>query len=155
MPDGNWSESLTASVERVLETMFFTFPCGPLDTSALGDLDWVGAHLEFSGSAGGELAIMLGPAAARSLAADFLGVEADSIGPEKVAEVVCELANMVCGSMVSELESQDLIHLSSAVCFSGPAPARPGGTTAEYAAELADGPLFASVKIEESEARGV
>jgi CheY-specific phosphatase CheX len=154
MPDANWSEGLAAAVERVLETMFFTFPNGPADASVLENPDWVGAHLSFSGSASGNLTIMLGPAAARCLAADFLGTEADSIGTEQVADVVCEFANMVCGSMVSELEGKDLIHLSSALRFSGPAPPQPEGAAAQYAVELTDGPLLASVEIEEREVRG-
>ena len=42
----------------------------------------------------------------------------------QMIEVVCEFANMICGSVVSELENQELVRLSPAIPWD--APAEPG-----------------------------
>ena len=38
-------------------------------------------------------------------AADFLGVDEGELTGHQVGEVVCELANMICGSVLSRMES--------------------------------------------------
>jgi CheY-specific phosphatase CheX len=42
----------------------------------------------------------------------FLGKEEEEISDEQTGEVVCELANMFCGSALSRLEAQTTFRLS-------------------------------------------
>ena len=44
-------------------------------------------------------------ATASSVAGDFLGEDETALAERQVEEVVCELANMICGSVLSRVES--------------------------------------------------
>jgi hypothetical protein len=51
--------------------------------------------------------------AARSVAADFLGEEEPALSEQQIGEVVCELANMICGSVLSRVESAITFQLAT------------------------------------------
>jgi CheY-specific phosphatase CheX len=96
--------------------MFFA---GVLDESdaesgaGCGDDPQIGVRLRFAGERRGVLLLSVSAAAARTLAADFLGEEqAGSPSNEQVLEVVKELANMICGYALSALERESL-HLAA------------------------------------------
>ncbi len=146
MPDSSWTQSLALAAQRVLETMFFTVAGEPVDGGVFDPGASVGARLAFEGSATGTLSVRLTRASARALAADFLGYDAESVSDPQMVEVVCEFANMVCGSMVSELEDQELVRLSPAVPWDDPPNANAEGI---YTAELPDGALLATVELPE------
>ncbi len=106
-------EELTASVQEVLEKMFFVSPpeapgarFGPEDEN-------LAAQVPFEGDSQGELVLKLSYPAARSIAADFLAVEPQELQEEQVSAVVCELANMICGSVLSRVECAATFHLAS------------------------------------------
>ncbi len=150
MPDTCWTKSLSLAAQRVLETMFFTVAGDPVDSEAIDFSESVGVRIAFEGSAAGTLSVRLTKTSARTLAADFLGLEPESLSGPQTFEVVCEFANMVCGSMVSELENQELVRLSPAVPWDGEPDARAEGT---YTAELPDGALLATVEVPERRER--
>jgi CheY-specific phosphatase CheX len=103
MSDAAIGELLAASAQEVLETMFFAA------AEAVGEpppIDGIAAGLEFHGEPGGSFRVGLTRPAARSLAAAFLGQEENEISEGEVGEVVCELANMICGSVLSRLEAR-------------------------------------------------
>ena len=54
----------------------------------------------------------LSDASARMLAAGFLGEDEGMLTDSQPGEVVCELANMLCGSLVSKLESEESFDLA-------------------------------------------
>lgn len=91
---------------EVLETMFFELPIAPLREDS-PPADVPGAAVEFTGTRRGRLDVRLDAAAARRLAASFLGREDERTvtGPE-IELVTLELANMLCGAALSRIEPQ-------------------------------------------------
>ncbi len=111
MPEGEQEKAIAEGAREVLETMFFTEVLGPAPAEAvLEDERWV--SLEFRGSPPGGLSVGVSAPAARRMAADFLGVEdAKALSEAQVGEVLCELANMIGGSILSRLESETIFDL--------------------------------------------
>ncbi len=97
-------ELLAASAAEVLETMFFTAVGGEAEAGQ-APVEWISAALEFHGEPGGRFRVGASRPAARAMAASFLGLDESEVSDRQVGEVMCELANMICGSVVSRLES--------------------------------------------------
>jgi len=109
MPDQDMQHLLATAVHDVLETMFFceaSDRCEP-DTGA-AQLE---ARVAFSGAKSGSIHIEISEPSARDLAASFLGES--EVSHSQVAQVVCELANMLCGSIVSKIEAQGCFDLGA------------------------------------------
>jgi CheY-specific phosphatase CheX len=139
------AEALSASVEEVLERMFFvrSFDDAPGD----GEPRWISAGLRFEGDPPGAMQLRLSAAAARSIAADFLAAEEADLTEAQVEEVICELANMICGSVLSRVESQTTFRLSSP-WIEQPGQARPegpAGNTASCTLNISHGTLTATI----------
>lgn len=113
MIEPDLQQTLSASVQEVLEKMFFfsppETPCAPVT----GGEAEIAARVEFSGNPPGELSLRLNLQAARSISADFLAVEAHDLDDDQVAGVICELANMICGAALSRVESTSLFRLGT------------------------------------------
>jgi CheY-specific phosphatase CheX len=92
------------AVLEVLETMFFELPesTGELVEHHVDDASLVTAR--FSGSLNGVLCVALSSASPQRLAAGFLGMEEEDIGPDEEHSMVVELANVLCGSTMSRVE---------------------------------------------------
>ncbi len=96
------SSAFTDATINVLETMFFTSVTG--DSTAADGRSALGAEVRFRGTTHGSMALSLPEESARNMAHAFLGVEPDEpLPPERVQEMVCELANMICGCALSHL----------------------------------------------------
>ena len=82
---------------------------------------------------------------ARTIGSGFLGKEEAEISDEQTGEVVCELANMFCGSVLSRLEDKTTFHLSHPELVSVPSgtPFNPPGIARWF--ELESGSLAASL----------
>lgn len=107
-------QALRDSVDEVLEKMFFAETLGEApDASQPGGsrADELHVQLSFQGEPPGVMCLLLTTAAARQIAADFLGIDEIEISEKQVSEVVCELANMICGSVLSRAESAATFHL--------------------------------------------
>lgn len=114
MPDSEWDEMLTAAAGEVLETMFFTGVYGFAPAGASPAEPHVAARLSFQGTPSGALMLWVSEPAARTLAANFLAAEEnDPLPPSQLGCVVCELANMICGSMLSRVKAEEHFRLSS------------------------------------------
>ena len=111
MPNSELGRALRESTVDVLEKMFFA---QPLEEPA-GDLPGavLAVKLAFEGAPSGALTLTVTEDAARQIAADFLGEDENEISGRKVEEVTCELANMICGSVLSRVESQATFRLAS------------------------------------------
>jgi CheY-specific phosphatase CheX len=110
-PVSDVAQMLFDSSTEVLETMFFASVSGDAPPEALQD--WIGARLHFHGSPSGNFGVRVTSRSARTIAAGFLGVEDAEVSESQVGEVVCELANMLCGSVLSRFEKDarfDLTH---------------------------------------------
>jgi len=114
MPDSKWDEMLAAAAGEVLETMFFTPVYGPAPAGASVSGPRMAARISFQGTPSGVLILSVPEPAARALAANFLASEGDDPLPvSQLRGVVSELANMVCGSLLSRVESEEHFRLSS------------------------------------------
>jgi len=71
--------------------------------------------LTFRGDPPGRFGALLSGPVARTLAADFLRMEPDALTPVQIFEVAGELANIVCGGVLSELEANANFSISSPV----------------------------------------
>jgi CheY-specific phosphatase CheX len=68
--------------------------------------------LHFAGDVTGHFGLSIEQKSAQSLAANFLGEESDDISSKEVHEVLGELANMFCGSVMSKVEGENKFVLS-------------------------------------------
>lgn len=112
MGNDNFVQLLSESVGEVLESMFFT---GVFDEDASNedeDPSLVAARLSFRGTPSGEFGIRTRPETVQKLSASFLGEDETAIGSSQGGEVLCELANMFCGSFLSRLEKNGRFDLS-------------------------------------------
>jgi CheY-specific phosphatase CheX len=105
MADVPMSQLLSAAAADVLETMFFTPVMGEAEV-ALPPASAVAARLHFAGARPGTFALRVSEPAAATIAANFLGEEVSQPTPGQVRDVICELANMICGSALSRLDSE-------------------------------------------------
>jgi CheY-specific phosphatase CheX len=107
-------QALRDSVDEVLEKMFFAETLGEASgPDEAGDLpaDTITVELTFQGEPSGSMCLRLTDDSAREIAADFLGLERAEISSDQISEVVRELANMICGSVLSRVESAATFHL--------------------------------------------
>jgi CheY-specific phosphatase CheX len=102
---------LEPAVTAVLETMFFSESLGPPGPES--NAASVEVCVSFSGDVSGILEVRISKASARSLAASFLGESEESLAESQIAQVVCELANMLCGWIVSKPEFHGCFELGS------------------------------------------
>ena len=101
---------MQSSAESVLGTMFFTDPISAPDIAIENGLR---ATLDFRGAPPGRFELLISSSAAREIAANFLGSGPDEISGEQVEDVVREMANMLCGSVLSQLECDSTFDLSA------------------------------------------
>jgi len=148
VPDPALAEALQASVTDVLEKMFFIRGLGGGEEPAGGGV--ITAHLAFRGEPSGSLTLRIGAPGARGIAADFLGAEEAELSDREVGEVVCELANMVCGSVLSRVESAATFRLATPRLVD-PHEIPPGEASAEHTVEIAGGVMVVSLETEATE----
>ena len=114
MPDNQWDEILAAAAGEVLETMFFAGVYGPAEPGASLTGRHLAARLGFEGTPSGALTLSISEPAVRALAANFLAADDDAAPPvSQLGSVVCELANIVCGSLLSRVKTEEHFRLSS------------------------------------------
>lgn len=96
----------------VLETMFFEEAVATACEHA-----WlstaVSAHLSFAGSHCGEFLLSVTPGTARSIASGFLGLDPEEMTETQPGEVMLELANILCGALMSNLWPESSLSLGS------------------------------------------
>lgn len=111
MPELIDTEILLQATQQVLETMFFTSVMGDRDTPPDGPC--VDARVSFRGSPSGVFGLRLSASAARSIASNFLGAEDENeLTDEQIGQVVCETTNMICGAVLSRVESDSVFDIA-------------------------------------------
>lgn len=106
---------LRESVDQVLEKMFFIEPMGEISVPE-GDAlpgDVISVRVPFQGEPSGCLRLRLTRNAARPIAADFLAADEGDVSDVQMSDVVCELTNMICGSVLSRADSATSFHLAA------------------------------------------
>jgi CheY-specific phosphatase CheX len=143
-------ELLSIATKEVLETMFFTEVLGDAEPLTALESHQLTARLSFHGAPPGAFSLRVTRQAARAIAADFLGLDQEEQASEtQTGEVICELANMICGSVLSRLERDARFELSSPVLMS--AAQAPEGTAAQAfcrAFDLGCGVLTVSLELQ-------
>jgi chemotaxis protein CheY-P-specific phosphatase CheC len=114
---------LSECAQQTLETMFFAAPDAIFPDAARPAGELIAASLTFQGDPPGRFGVVLSSPLARTMAINFLGLEDDAeLPPSQVNEVVGEMTNIICGAVLSELESNANFDIST------PAPRRVGET---------------------------
>jgi CheY-specific phosphatase CheX len=102
MPRTDLQQIFLESASEVLETMFFT---GVADENGEEHgQSLLSAELAFHGNPSGQFGVRMPDSTGRLIAASFLGLDESEISERQVADVVCELSNMFCGSVLSRIE---------------------------------------------------
>ncbi len=144
-------QALRDSVNEVLEKMFFVQTLGEfsdLEVAGHPPEDEMAARLDFQGEPAGSLRLRLTSVAAKQIAADFLGIDAADVSDLQVSEVIRELANMTCGSVLSRVESSTAFNLSAPQIVP-PSEEDTGSLwNTRYAVELSNGRLTVNITTE-------
>ncbi len=144
--------ALASAVEEVLETMCFTSVLasaeGAIPPEEGGGAPALTAELHFQGYPSGGFRLDVPLKLARVVGAGFLGREEAEVSDSQAEEVVCELANMICGSVLSHLESKTTFQITHPELV----PPQQGVSFAQAGAsrwfDLEDGFLAASLQLE-------
>jgi hypothetical protein len=102
--------SLDLAVTETLETMFFSDAQPAPDTAVPGG--GICSVVRFDGDASGTLELRVSEFEANELAAGFLGLDPPDVNQTQIESVCGEMANMICGAMVSFASPQGHFALS-------------------------------------------
>ena len=97
----SFGEHLVPSAEQVLETMFFTGVVSAEEQAATGCAGMITRTVAFDGPPDGQLCVGIMPETAAALASSFLGLPLEEVTQPDCEEIAAELANMICGSVLS------------------------------------------------------
>lgn len=144
MPDTAIQAVLEDVAAEVLEKMFFlsTAPIAPFPVGPGAII----VRLAFEGDPPGRLYLHMSGQAALSIAANFLGEDPSAIEPRQISEVCGELANMICGAILSRVESTATFHLRSPEVLRTEPPIRPDSQFVYL--DTGEGPLSIIVETE-------
>lgn len=144
--------ALEAAVEEVLETMCFTGVVasseGTVPAEGDGGGPAIAAALRFDGSPSGEFRMSVPLKLARAVGSSFLGREEEEVSDSQAEEVVCELANIICGSVLSRLQSESSFRLSHPELVRPEADLASGRAAASRWFDLEGGILAASLELQ-------
>jgi CheY-specific phosphatase CheX len=137
---------LACAARQTLETMFFMLPDAVSTGPQRPPGALIAASLTFEGSPPGRFGAILSEPVGRTLAANFLGVEDEgTLSPARIAEVSGEFANIVCGSVLTDLEGETGFDLSTPlpvhVAGADPAPDYAGGSPVTCRFDLPGGAI--------------
>jgi len=133
--------ALSRCTGRVLETMCYADPL-PITGLEEGQ-PLLHAELHFHGTYSGVFHLDITRQAGRSLASTFLGSEEDP-PEEQLGSVICELTNMICGSLLSALDAHADIHLDAPALVSEDAPQ--SGEVLSKAFEIDQGQVAVAIR---------
>ena len=135
-------QALRESVDEVLERMFFVEVLGestdPVSDASAGE---IAAALTFQGDPSGSFLLRLTTVAARQIAADFLGIDEVDVSDIQTSDVVRELTNMICGSVLSRIESSATFRLGEPRIVPYSEEVAASFARTRYSAELPNGKL--------------
>ena len=145
--------ALAAAVEEVLETMCFATVLASSEGAAPPEgsgMPAITAQLHFEGNPSGGFHVSVPMKLAHVVSASFLGREEAEVSDSQAEDVVGELANMICGSVLSRLESKatfQITHPESALTERGVSTE---GTGVNRWFDLGDGTLTVSLELQQT-----
>lgn len=128
--------------------MFFLEAVAATDPAATAGADAIAVRLAFEGDPPGWLAARVAAPLARSLAANLLGLDEGEVASSQAEAVVCELANMICGSLLSQLECEKTFRLGTPSTESAGQRKDESGDAIVHTVEAAGGVLTVMLKME-------
>ena len=132
---------------EVLEKMFFIEASAETPSGGAAECPSVLVELNFDGDPPGIFRMSLARAAAALIAGDFLGEDAESVTGHQVDEVAKELANMICGAVLSRIESSATFRLAAPNLVEGDLASRSAIAGTVCAVETGSGILTAGIDI--------
>jgi CheY-specific phosphatase CheX len=144
--------ALVSAVEEILETMCFSAVLASAEGTSPPEGDGsepaLTAELHFLGNLSGGFRVGMPMKLARMLGAGFLGREEVGVSDSQAEEVVCELANMICGSVLSRLESQGTFQITHPELTPPEQGVSFEGDCANHWFDLGDGMLVVSLEFQ-------
>jgi CheY-specific phosphatase CheX len=124
---------LAISAEEVLANMFFTQVVARKPVEGAPEKPFMGVRLCFLGGTegdqgtstskpGGHLDLEVSREGAQWIASSFLAAEDGSVPQHRVADVMCELTNVVCGNVMSSIASASGFSMLSPELIRGSSP---------------------------------
>ncbi|MGE5487665.1 MAG: chemotaxis protein CheX [bacterium] len=143
--------ALAEAAGEVLETMFFTAVSPAEQDAPAAASRELTAGVRFKGAPSGMLTLAIAEAPARRIACNFLGAEDESaLTDSQVSEVIGELANMICGSVLSRIESDTTFDLDKPAPLTG-TETIPALASARCALDVEGSPLTLAMYFDEEE----
>ena len=140
---------LRHAAKSVLEMMFMAPVLADQEFPPRDVVDPILVGLEFVGEAKGAFTLAVGAATAELLALNFMGMQpGEHLDRQPVIEVLGEMANMLCGHLLGQLNYHDTFRLSSPVELSL-AWVAPKGHTYQRTVHLEQGALSIQVAVEQ------
>jgi hypothetical protein len=139
--------ALASAVGEVLESMFFLDTLGEAGEPP-AEPDTVTVHLSFDGDPPGCFEMRLARPAANAIAADFLGEDAESLTGQQSTDVTLELANMICGAVLSRIESRASFRLGAPHILADDTHEPWPEEATRYTVETGSGTLTVAIRME-------
>jgi len=147
LTDATIRAALSSAVADVLERMFFVEVFGEAPEPTV-EAEAVTVQIIFDGEAQGCFQMRLARPAAHAVAADFLGEDPESLTDQQSADVTLELANMICGAVLSRIESSGTFRLGSPRIVAGDGGKDGQTEETRYTVETGSGTLTAAIQME-------
>jgi CheY-specific phosphatase CheX len=142
------AHKLRHAAKSVLEMMFMAPVLADQEFPPQGAVDLILIGLRFSGKAHGTFALAVEATVAERLARSFLCMEAaEPLDRQAIIEVLSELANMLCGHFLGQLDSNHTFRLSSPGEQDLP-PSPPKGHSYQRTVHLDQGTVSMQVVVE-------
>jgi CheY-specific phosphatase CheX len=139
--------ALSSAVADVLERMFFLEALGEAAEPPPEEAT-VTVQVTFDGDPPGRFQMRIARPAAIAIAADFLGEDAESLTGQQSTEVTLELANMICGSVLSRIESSATFRLGTPQIATDDTVAPGLAEETRYTVETGSGTLSVAIQME-------
>ena len=138
--------ALSGAVADVLERMFFLEGLSEAPEPPPG-AETVSVRVAFDGNPPGCFEMRLAREAADSIAADFLGEDRESLSEQQSTDVTLELANMICGAVLSRIESNAAFRLGAPQIVAGEGGLQGSKEETRYTVETGNGTLTAAIQM--------
>jgi CheY-specific phosphatase CheX len=149
MIESSMHQALADSVREVLGKMFYVNLSDDAADAGRGPgSEALAARLIFDGDPPGSFRLDLDVTLAQRAAAGFLYEDPAELTREQIHDVICELANMICGSALSRIESTATFRLAKPE-IAAPQTRFPAALLgASFQASMGGGALRAEIRME-------
>src|ERR1022692_4645071 len=139
--------ALSSAVAEVLDCMFFLEVLAEI-AEPPPQAETVTVQVSFDGDPPGYFQMRIARPAANAVAADFLGEELESLTDRQSTDVTLELANMICGAVLSRIESRAAFRLGSPEVVADDTVQPNSGEENRCTVETGSGPLTVAIQME-------